>query len=169
MELSRPRRAVFNLIKSPESSTSARVTEIHALDGRISEWWSRLPTSLHLTPSSISKMPHNVLPKLLLIHTAYHQSLCAPHASIVPLFSWSASDDTSLSARNLSAQIAFAHACAASALFEAILADSNESRAIPSFIAYAAYCGCAIQFLLCGALNPQLGRKHMQTSRRILE
>ncbi|KFZ17772.1 hypothetical protein V501_01572 [Pseudogymnoascus sp. VKM F-4519 (FW-2642)] len=152
-------RAVFNLIKSPESSISARVSDIHALDAQIAEWWSKLPTSLHLTLSSISGTPHSVLPKLLLIHTVHHQCLCALHSSIVPLFSWGASDNTWLTARNLSAQIAFEHACKASTLFEAILTNSNESSAIPSFIAYAAYCGCAIQIPFMWCSEPSVREK----------
>ncbi|KAH7370243.1 hypothetical protein BKA65DRAFT_13263 [Rhexocercosporidium sp. MPI-PUGE-AT-0058] len=148
-------RAVVNLIKSPESSISARVTELHSLDAQISEWWSKVPDCLTLTPANISETPHSILPKLLLLHTVYHQCLCALHSSIVPLFSWSASDDTWLSARNLSAQISYDHACEASALFEAFFTNSDESSAIPSFVAYAAYCGCAIQipFMWCSEAN----------------
>lgn len=159
IELTRPRSTVLNLIKHPESSTSARVTEIHALDTRISEWWSCLPASLDLTPSSISGTPQSVLHRVLLIHIAYHQCLSALHSSIVPLFSWGVSDDTWLSARNLSAQIAFEHACEASALLEAILKNSNEPSAVPSFIGYAAYSGCAIQIPFLWCSEPSVRKK----------
>ena len=138
-------------MKSPESSIDARVTAIHALDNRIAEWWSKLPTTLRLSPSDVPGLPYDVLPKLLLIHAVHHQCLCALHSSIVPLFSWSAGDDSWLSARQLSAQIALEHAREASALFEAVLTHLPRLSAIPSFVAYAAYCGCAIQipFMWC--------------------
>ena len=78
------------------------------------------------------------------MNIVYHQSLCALHASIVPLFSWGAGDGW-LSARQLSAQVAFEHACAASELIHAVLSTFDRLAAMPSFIAYAAYSGCAIQ------------------------
>lgn len=102
-------------------------------------------------------MPQKILPKLLLIHIIYHQCLCALHSSIVPLFGWSAGDNSCAgdnswaSARQLSAQVAFENACAASALFDSMLSTFPMPGAIPSFAAYAAYCGCAIQvpFMWC--------------------
>ncbi len=84
----------------------------------------------------------------------YHQSLCALHASIVPLFCWSAGDDSWSSARQLSAQVAFEHACAASALLITVNSTYKRLSAMPSFIAFAAYSGCAVQipFMWCSNL-----------------
>lgn len=129
----------------------SRISAIHELDHRISQWWERLPVCLQLTPSSVSQIELDALPKLLLLHTVYHQSLAVVHASIVPLFSWNPGDETWLPSRQISAQIAFDHACAASNLFGAVLTQFSRLSAIPSFVAYAAYCGCAIQipFLWC--------------------
>lgn len=139
------------LIKSPETNSGERISAIHALDERISEWWSKLPTSFHLTPSSVADVPLDVLPNLLLIHIVHHQCLCALHASIVPLFCWSSASETWLPARQLSAQIAFDNARVASQLIDAVLSNYPRLGAMPSFIAYAAYCGCAIQipFMWC--------------------
>lgn len=149
--LTYPRSAVNSFTKSAESNMSIRMTALHALDDRIANTWCSLPVHLQLTPSSISLVPHDILPNLLLVHTAYHQCICALHSSIVPLFSWSPSDNTWLKARQLSAQTAFEHACNASELFEAVLLNFHRLSAIPSFVAYAAYCGCAIQipFMWC--------------------
>ena len=96
-------------------------------------------------PSDIPNVAFDILPKLVLLHVIYHQSLTALHASIVPLFSWSPGDESWLSARQISAQVAFDHACTASDLFRAVLTHFSMLSAIPSFVAYAAYCGCAIQ------------------------
>lgn len=137
--------AVNGLIKKPITKIDSRISAIHALDQRISEWWGSLPACLHLMPSDIPDVALDVLPKLLLLHVIYHQSLTALHASIVPLFSWSPGDDSWLSARQISAQVAFDHACTASDLFRAVLTHFSMLSAIPSFVAYAAYCGCAIQ------------------------
>lgn len=130
---------------------SDRVAAIYRLDNQIHESWRGVPPHLQLIPSLLSEIPHHIIPNLLLIHTAYHQCLCALHSSIVPLFCCSLGDTTWLAARQLSAQTAFEHACRASELFEAVLSDFPRLSAIPSFVAYAAYCGCAIQipFLWC--------------------
>lgn len=143
--------AVNALVKASETNMGSRISAIHELDHRISQWWERLPVCLQLTPSSVSQIELDALPKLLLLHTVYHQSLAVVHASIVPLFSWNPGDETWLPSRQISAQIAFDHACAASNLFGAVLTQFSRLSAIPSFVAYAAYCGCAIQipFLWC--------------------
>lgn len=115
------------------------------MDNRMSEWWRGLPVCLHLTPSSIPNVSPVVLPKLLLIHIVYHECLIALHASIVPVFSWIPGDESWLTARQTSAQLAFDHACAVSDLFEGVLAHFPMLSMLPSFVAYAAYCGCAVQ------------------------
>jgi len=46
------------------------------------------------TPSNISAVPHNALPKLLLTNTVYHQCFCALHGSTVPLFCGIPGDNT---------------------------------------------------------------------------
>jgi hypothetical protein len=122
-----------------------RISAINILHNKISEWWRKLPEWLHLTPSGIVNFASDTLPKVLLIHSVYHQSLVALHASIVPVFSWSPGDETWLAARQTSAQLAFDHACAVSDLLESLLLDFSMFSAIPSFVAYAAYCSCAIQ------------------------
>ncbi|KIX09067.1 uncharacterized protein Z518_00145 [Rhinocladiella mackenziei CBS 650.93] len=136
---------VNSLVKSPESSISTRVTAIHALHDRISDWWDKIPASLRMTPSSICGVPQDALPNLLLLHIVHHQCLCALHSSIVPLFCWSPGDNSWLSARQFSAQVAYEHACAVSALIDSVIANYPRLGAIPSFVSYAAYCGCAIQ------------------------
>lgn len=139
------------LLKSAESDIAVKIAAIYALDTRISKWRSGLPITLELTPSAVPNIAFNRLPRLLLIHAVYHQCLCALHSSIVPLFSWTAGDNSWVSARQVSAQIAFEHASQASALFEAVLKHYPMLNTIPSFVGYAAYCACAIHipFLWC--------------------
>lgn len=130
---------------------TAKIAAIHALDSRISKWRSKLPTALELTRSKIPSVAVDSFPKLVIIHAVYHQCLCALHSSIVPLFSWTSGDDNWASARQLSAQIAFEHACQTSELLEAVLDYYPMLNAIPCFAGYAAYCACAIQipFMWC--------------------
>ncbi|KAJ9604684.1 hypothetical protein H2200_010798 [Cladophialophora chaetospira] len=133
------------LVKSPETSISERLNGIYALDDRISDWWSGLPTPHRMTPESVSSAPRHAFPNLLLVNIVYRQCLCALHASIVPLFCWGSAEASWISARQTSAQIAYDHAGAASKLMEAVLSSLQKLSAIPSFVAYAAYSGCAIQ------------------------
>ncbi|KAK6371287.1 hypothetical protein LTS17_009018 [Exophiala oligosperma] len=135
---------VLAFFKTPDE-LKTRVPAIHALDEELSIWWLQLPPEFRLTPSNLMDTPYDEIPRVMLINMVYHQALCALHASIVPLFCWGDGDETWLSARLLSAQIAYEHACAASELIRAVLSDYDRVCAMPSFVAYAAYCGCAIQ------------------------
>jgi hypothetical protein len=165
------RSSVVSFIKSPDSSLNLRIPGIHELDENISHWWRNLRPDFKLSPSNIATVPRDKLPKILLINIAYHQSLCALHASIVPLFSWSASDDSWSSARQLSAQVAFEQAKLVSALIGAILSTFDSLSAIPGFIAYAAYCACAIQipFLWCSNLVVKdLAHANIKTNVRLI-
>ena len=89
---------------------------------------------MKLTSSNVAALPQDVLPKVLLMNIVYHQSLCTIHASIVPLFSWGVGDSNWASARQLSAQVAFEHACEASTLIAAVLSTHPRLSAMPSFI-----------------------------------
>lgn len=148
------RSSVVCLIKSPESNFSERITGLHVIDENLSNWWNELRPNFKLTPSNIKAVPEDELPLLLLINIVYNQALCALHASIVPLFCWSAGNGNWSSARQLSAQTAFEHASTASALIQAVHSNFSRLSAIPGFVAYAAYCGCAIQIPFMWCLNP---------------
>ena len=134
-------------IKSLETGLADRVSDIHRLDERISKWWSNVPRQLKLNPSEVPTADSFWLPKVLLLNVVYHQSLCALHASIVPLFCWTIGEEeeTWASARKASAQVAYEHACSISALIDAVLSHYPRLAAMPAFVSYAAYCGCAIQ------------------------
>jgi hypothetical protein len=145
---------VYLVIKKPETKTASRLAALQELDSRINDWWSSMSPSLALTPASISTTSLSILPRLLLIHIVYHQCLCALHSSIVPLYSWSTSDESCLYARQVSAQVALEHANAASALFDASLRRPWDASRIPSFVGYSAYCACAIQMPFMWCSNP---------------
>lgn len=147
------------LVKQPEPNDASRLAAIQTLDGRIHEWWSKFPLTLQLTPTNFSSISSTALPRLLLIHTVYHQCLCALHSSIVPLFSWSASDDSCLYARQISGQTALDHANALSALFDTALHYPWDPSRMPSFIGYAAYCACAIQMPFMWCRKPEIKHK----------
>jgi len=74
-----------------------------------------------------------------------NQSQAVLHANIVPVFSLSNGDESWLPDRQISAQVALEHACAASDLFDAVLNHLLMLSAIPSFVAYAANCSHAAQ------------------------
>jgi hypothetical protein len=166
------RSSVVSFIKSPDSGLKSRIPGIHELDENISHWWRNLRPDFKISPSNIATVPRDRLPKILLINIAYHQSLCALHASIVPLFSWSASDESWSLARQLSAQVAFEQAKLVSALIGAVLSNLDSLSAIPGFIAYAAYCACAIQipFLWCSNLVVKdLAHANIKTNVRLIQ
>ncbi|KIX06345.1 uncharacterized protein Z518_04321 [Rhinocladiella mackenziei CBS 650.93] len=145
--------SVFSLIKSPESSISERMTGVYALDNDVVRWWSEVPPTLKLDVSNIATIPKDQVSNILLLNLIYHQSICALHASVIPLFSWSIADDSWSSARRSSAQIAFEHACTASTLMDAVYSVHTGIILTNSFIAYAAYSGCAIQIPFMWCLN----------------
>ncbi|PNP78040.1 hypothetical protein FNYG_08766 [Fusarium nygamai] len=142
--------SVVSVVRS-EGDLNSRLQEIFRVENNISSWWSKVPVAFKLDASTLSNIPRKDLPKIILTNLAYHQSLCALHSSIVPLFCWSKGDRTYSSARQLSAQVAFDHAVAISSLITAILTTGCPLSSMPIFVAYAAYSGCAIQipFLWC--------------------
>lgn len=142
------------LIKAREVSLAERIASIHELDEKLSQWWRNLRPDFKLTSSTITAMPPKSLPRIMLINIVYHQALCALHASIVPLFCWAPGNDSWSSARQLSAQVAFEHAGAASTLMDVVLSSFSKLSAMPGFVAYAAYCGCAIQIPFMWCIDP---------------
>ncbi|KIX99503.1 uncharacterized protein Z520_05079 [Fonsecaea multimorphosa CBS 102226] len=153
------------LVKSAESSTSERLQAIYVLDDRISKWRTKLPNSLRLTVETVPEVPDEALPNILLLHIVYHQCLCALHASLVPLFCWSAAEETWSVARQMSAQVAYENACAASDLVDAVLSSFPRLKAIPSFVAYAAYCGAAIQIPFMWSTNTTVRQRAYKNVR----
>lgn len=151
--------SVVEYIKSPNSAMSMTVPAIHSLHERMWRWWRELRPEFQLTASSIGGISQDTLPKILMMNIVYHQSICALHASIVPLFCWGESDDGWSSARQLSAQTAFEHACTVSALLEVALSTYDRISAMPSFISFAAYSGCAIQIPFMWSSNSTLKAK----------
>ena len=148
------RSSVVSLIKTSDVVFSERVSAIQTLDEKLSRWWRQVPPIFELTTSSVETISHDLLPKILLLNVVYHQSLCALHASIVPAFCWSPSDESWLLARQLAANVAYHHAREVSALIKAVLSEYPRLSAMPSFVAYAAYCGCAIQIPFIWCSNP---------------
>ncbi|KAH7148209.1 hypothetical protein EDB81DRAFT_791762 [Dactylonectria macrodidyma] len=147
--------SVVSSLKS-ESDFSVKLTDIHTLDEKISGWWRSMPSGFKLSPSNITAVPHDALPKVVLANLVYHQSLCALHASIVPLFCWTSSDESWSTARQVSAQRAFDHACEVSELISAVLATYPRLSGMPNFVAYAAYCGSAILIPFMWCLNSKI-------------
>lgn len=123
-------------------SIREQLPHIYSLDQELTKWWSRLPNGLKLDSTAKWTINENLLPKALLTNVFFHQSLCVLHSSLVPVFSWGKQVDVWPSALQLSAQTAYEHACEVSALLRRVLDNFPRLSAMPSFIAYAAYCGC---------------------------
>lgn len=147
------RASVFSLVKTPESSISERMTGIYALDDDLTKWWSEVRPDFKLESTNITSVAKDHLSIILLINLVFHQSLCALHASVVPLFSWTVANDSWSSARQSSAQMAFEHACTASVLINAATSLHASPSPTHTFIAYTAYSGCAIQIPFMWCLN----------------
>lgn len=143
--------AIVFVVKQPSVPLSTRLIEIQTLDARIHQTWLQVAPQFHLDASTVANTPLSDLPNLLLLNIIYHQCWCSLHASIVPLFSWSASAETLAYAHQLSAQTAFEHANAISLILEAAMNVQWDAARMPSFIGFASYCACAIQipFLWC--------------------
>ncbi|KAK5686531.1 hypothetical protein LTS10_002651 [Elasticomyces elasticus] len=140
--------SVTSCIKTTGASLATKLPAMYALHEKLSSWWQNLPINMRFASTNVAMVPKKMLPNILLMNVVYHQSLCALHASIVPLFCWgkAAKGDEGWSiARQMSAQIAYEHACTISELLAAVRSISNDHSAMPSFICYGAYSGCAIQ------------------------
>ena len=159
------RTSVLTLIKTDQPSLNEKISAIHSLDEKLSAWWNKLPATFRLTPESVSSIAKDILPKVFLMNIVYHQSLCALHASIVPLFCWSNCDTSWCFSRQMSAQRAFEHAGAASRLFQTVLSFYGRLSAMPSFIGYAAYCGCAVQIPFLWCINHKVREKARENVR----
>ena len=133
---------VVPLVRSPPSNSAERLSAIYSLDEDLRKWWKRLPGSLKIDTSCALTVEKDLVPKVLLLDIFFHQSLCVLHSSLVPIFSWSKEDDVLPTAVQTSAQVAYDHACEVSKLIECILNGYERLGAMPSFVAYAAYCGC---------------------------
>lgn len=145
------RCSVVSAVKSKEDNFTSRLQEIYRVENDISTWWQRVPGDMKIEVTGVPIIKQRELPKMLLVNLVYHQSLCALHSSIVPLFCWSKGDGTYSSARQLSAQVAYEHSCSISNLMKSVLSTDCPVSAMPLFVAYAAYSSCAVQipFLWC--------------------
>lgn len=153
------RCTVFALVRLPESSVGGRFAEIYALDDTLTDWWSALQPGFKLAPAALPNMPTHQLSHTLLLNAVYHQCMCALHASVVPLFSWTPSESSWTSARQASAQKAYEHASAVSNLITATLTSHPQLAITHSFLAYAAYSGCAVQVPFMWSSNPVIKKQ----------
>ncbi|RMJ08428.1 hypothetical protein CDV36_011955 [Fusarium kuroshium] len=142
---------VVSAVKSPEVGLDRKIADIFSIENKLSVWWESVQPGFKLDPRDMRGIEQKEFSTILLTNLVYHQSLCALHASIVPLFCWTKGDGNWSSARQLSAQTAFEHAGRVSELINSVLSTCTRLSAMPSYVAYAAYCSCAIQipFLWC--------------------
>jgi hypothetical protein len=85
---------------------------------------------------------------VLILHVIYHQSMCALHASVVPLISLGTARHFNpyAHAQRLSAQVAYENACHVSSLVsKAVSRCPEDAYKWSGFVGYALYCSCACQ------------------------
>ncbi|KAJ4232970.1 hypothetical protein NW759_001752 [Fusarium solani] len=142
---------VVSAVKTPEVGMDSKIADICTIENKLSAWWEAAQPDFKLDPHDMRGVEQKEFSVILLTNLVYHQSLCALHASIVPLFCWTKGDGSWSSARQLSAQTAFEHAGIVSELINSVLSKSTRLSAMLSYVAYAAYCSCAIHipFLWC--------------------
>ena len=166
------RCSVVSVVRSKDADLSTRIQQIFTIESEISTWWQRVPIHFKLDTSTILATDHNTLPKVLLTNLVYHQSLCALHSSIVPLFCWSKGDRAYSSARHLSAQIAFEHAGSISSLIQAVSNSGFPVSSMPIFVAYAAYSSCAVQIPFLWCSQPEIkcqAQLNVQTNMNMMQ
>ncbi|KAH7191847.1 uncharacterized protein B0J16DRAFT_393909 [Fusarium flagelliforme] len=164
--------SVVSVVRSKDTTLNTRIPQIFKIESEISTWWQRVPHNFKLDTSTILATDQSSLPKTLLTNLVYHQSLCALHSSIVPLFCWSKGDRAYSSARQLSAQVAYEQACTISRLILIILDSGFHISSMPIFVAYAAYSSCAIQipFLWCSQLEVKgQAQLNVQTNMKMIQ
>jgi hypothetical protein len=149
---------VFTLVKSHEPLADERFKRIYSLDNALDGWWSMVEDKYKLTTENITSLPKHDLNNTLLVNVVFHQCKCALHASVVPLFSWTSSDNSWALARQASAQKTYEHAGAVSQLIGAILGSCPDLLITHSFLAYAAYSGCAVQIPFLWSSNATIQR-----------
>ncbi|KAI8660008.1 hypothetical protein NCS56_01219400 [Fusarium sp. Ph1] len=138
-------------VKTPEVGMDSKIADICTIENKLSAWWEAVQPDFKLDPHDMRGVEQKEFSTILLTNLVYHQSLCALHASIVPLFCWTEGDGSWSSARQVSAQTAFEHAGIVSELINGVLSKCTRPSAMLSYVAYAAYCSCAIHipFLWC--------------------
>lgn len=138
-------------VKTPEVGMDSKIADICTIENKLSAWWEAVQPDFKLDPHDMRGVEQKEFSTILLTNLVYHQSLCALHASIVPLFCWTKGDGSWSSARQVSAQTAFEHAGMVSELINGVLSMCTRPSAMLSYVAYAAYCSCAIHipFLWC--------------------
>ena len=158
--------SVVSLVKLGPPGFDERLSATHSLDDRLNKWWTRLPDALRVDTVSTQLVCDDNLGKTVLLNVLYHQSKCALHSSVVPLFSWSKQESGFSTAIQVSAQVAYEHATAVSELLNLVLANQRRLSTIPSFVSYAAYCGTAIQIPFMTSTDP-IVRERAQNNFRV--
>ncbi|KAH7246538.1 hypothetical protein BKA59DRAFT_200794 [Fusarium tricinctum] len=164
--------SVVSVVRSKEDNFTSRLQQIYRVENDISTWWQRVPSDMKIEVTDVPIVEQRELPKILLVNLVYHQSLCALHSSIVPLFCWSKGDSTYSSAGQVSAQVAYEHSCSISDLIRSVLATDCPISAMPLFVAYAAYSSCAVQipFLWCSEVSvKQRARANVESNINMIQ
>lgn len=166
------RASVLTCVRNTEADFATRLANIYKLDEQCMAWWHNLKSDFKLTRSNMSTVQEDLFPRVLLINMLFYQSICSLHASIVPLFCCGTGDGNWLCAQQLSAQKSYEHACTASELLEGVLEHNNRLSALPSFVSYTAYSGCAIHIPFMWSSNPvvkQRAHANVRTNLKVID
>jgi hypothetical protein len=141
--------SVYKLISDIEQEPVVRLSALSSMDAELRQWRAYLPHcfSAALLDDTNSD-DHRLRVSVLILHVIYHQSMCALHASVVPLISLGAARHFMpyTHAQRLSAQVAYENACTVSSLVSnAVSRYPGDAYQWSGFVGYALYCSCACQ------------------------
>jgi hypothetical protein len=141
--------SVYRLISDIEQEPVARLSALSSMDAELRQWRAYLPhhfSAALLDDANLND--HRLRVSALILHVIYHQSMCALHASVVPLISLGAARHfiPYTHAQRLSAQVAYENACEVSSLVsKAVSRHPDDAYQWSGFVGYALYCSCACQ------------------------
>lgn len=156
------------------SSQEQMLADLFSLDAKLSTWAKCLPSSLTYSKSNL----HEQLiimrqPSYTLVHVLYHQCRLVLHASLVPQFSGTASQDsTPPEAVNMSAQVALKSAQAVSDLAADVLALDWDPASLAPFLGYTMYTAATVRLPFVASGNHRLrekARRHLIASLKLLK
>lgn len=156
------------------NSQEQMLADLFSLDARLSSWAKSLPPSLAYSKSNL----HEQLvimrqPSYTLVHVLYHQCRLVLHASLVPQFSGTASQDsTPHEAVNMSAQVALKSAQAVSDLAADVLALDWDPASLAPFLGYTMYTAATVHLPFVASRDQRLrekAQKHLTASLRLLK
>ncbi|KAI8714907.1 hypothetical protein NCS52_01211600 [Fusarium sp. LHS14.1] len=75
-------------VKTADVGMDSKIAGICTIENKLLAWWGEVQPDFKLDPHDMRGVEQKEFSTILLTNLVYRQSLCALHASIVPLFCW---------------------------------------------------------------------------------